>query len=69
MKLLELLVGRTMKVMTDMKVEIELEIHEVKENHHSRDLWPATENWTTYTVKFTNGASKNFNSLGEIDVI
>lgn len=77
MNVLELLKGKKMSVMTDMKVEVELTIKEVKENHHSRDLeeatpandwWPASESWTTYTVNFTNGASKTFSSLSEIKI-
>ena len=67
-----------MKVETDMKVSVELEIKEVVENHHSRDLepatqkndwWPASEDWKTYTVFFTNGAQKNFTSLDSIKVV
>jgi hypothetical protein len=78
MEPLDLLKGRKMSVETDMKVSIELTIEEVKENHHSRDLtesnaandwWPETKDWTTYTVKFTNGASKEFSSLSEIKIL
>lgn len=38
MDALELLKGRRMKVMTDMLVEVELTIKEVKSNFHSRPL-------------------------------
>lgn len=78
MDVLELLKGKKMSVMTDMKVEVELTIKEVKENHHSQEIgesnaandwWPETRNWTTYTVKFTNGASKSYDSLGEIKIM
>jgi len=78
MDVLELLVGKKMMVMTDMNVEVELEIQEVKQNNHSQDLepatrendwWPASRDWTTFTVKFTNGATKKFNSINEIKVI
>jgi len=78
MNLLDLLKGKKMSVMTDMKVAVELTIKEVKENHNSRDLeesnaandwWPAQETWTTYTVHFENGASKTFSSLSEIKII
>ena len=64
--------------MTDMKVEVELIIQEVKENNYSRDLEPATrENdwypasteWKDYTVFFTIGAQKTFSSLGDIKII
>ena len=77
MDVLELLKGKKMLVMTDMKVEVELIIKKVESEHHSRDLepstaandwWPASENWTTYTVYFTNGANKKFSSLSEIKI-
>ena len=78
MNLLDLLKGKKMSIMTDMKVAVELTIKEVKEQHHSEDIgesnaandwWPETRNWTTYTVYFENGASKKFNSLSEIKII
>lgn len=78
MNLLDLLVGKKMKIMTDMKVEVELEIKLVKQNNHSVDLeeatqanvwWPASRDWTTYTVTYTNGAIKKFDSLSEIKII
>lgn len=67
MTILDLLKGKKMIVETDVKTFSELEIKEVIENHHSEDLepstkendwWPKTKEWETYTVKFTNGASK-----------
>lgn len=78
MDVLELLKGKKMRVMTDMKVEVELEIQEVKQNNHSEDLepatrendfWPPSRNWTTFTVTFTNGAKKQFNNINEIKVL
>jgi len=78
MNVLELLKGKKMSIMTDMKVEVTLTISEVKENHHSRDIgesnaandwWPETHDWKTYTVKFTNGASKVFDSLDQIKIL
>ena len=78
MDVLELLKGKKMSVMTDMKVEVELIIKEVEEEHGSRDLeesnssndwWPAQETWVNYIVRFTNGAQKTFRSLSEIKVI
>ena len=78
MDVLELLVGKKMKVMTDLKIEVELEIKEVKPEHHSRqitpdtpenDWWGETQNWTTYLVKFTNGATKKFDSITDIKVL
>ena len=76
--ILDLLKGRKMMVMTDMKVEVELTIKEVKENNHSREIgesnaqndwYPEMSYWTTYTVTFENGATKNFDNLGQIKVI
>jgi hypothetical protein len=77
MNILDLLKGKFMMVETDMKVFVELEIKEVKEENHSEDLepatakndwWPPSRDWTTYTVFFTNGAKKKFSSLQEIKV-
>jgi len=76
--ILDLLVGKKMKVMTDMKVEVELEIASVKEDFHSEELepatsandwWPASRDWTTYLVKFTNGSTKSFSNISEIKII
>ena len=77
MDILDLLKGKKMKVMTDMKVEVELEIQEVIQNTHTRqitpdtpenDWWGETETSYSYTVKFTNGASKKFDSLKQIKI-
>jgi len=78
MKVLDLLVGRKMKIMTDVLVEVELEIASVEEQHHSQDLepstskndfWPASRDWTTYEVKFTNGSRKSFQNLSDIKIL
>ena len=77
MNVLDLLKGKKMMVMTDMKVEVELTIKDVKENNHSRqigesnasnDWWPDEERWSTWTVYFVNGAQKDYNSLGSIKI-
>lgn len=77
MDVLDLLKGKVLLVKTDMLVEVRLTIKEVIQNNHSEDLepstrendwWPQTRDWTTYTVKFTNGSKKEFSSLGEIKV-
>lgn len=78
MNLTELLKGKMVKVMTDARVEVQLEIESVTEEHHSRalepstrenDWWPRTEDWKTYDVKFTNGFVKSYRSLTEIDTV
>ncbi len=78
MNVLDLLKGRKMLVETDMKVKVELEIKEVIEDSHSRELgestrendwYPPMEYWKTYIVHFTNGAKKEFRSLDEIKVL
>ena len=75
---LDLLKGKKMSVMTDMKVAVELTIKEVKEERHSENLkpatkendwWPETRDWTTYMVVFENGATKRFDSISEIKII
>ncbi len=77
MNVLDLLKGKKMMVMTDMKVEVELTIKEVEQQNHSRDLeesnssndwWPAQDTWSTWIVKFTNGAQKTYSSLESIKI-
>ena len=72
----DLLKGKKVKVMTEVKVEVMLEIDSIERNLHSEDLepstpqndwWPATRDWYTYTVKFTNGAKKEYRSIEEIE--
>ena len=74
----DLLVGKKMIVKTDMKVDVELEIKEVKQNVHTRqitpdtrenDWWGETSTSYSYTVYFTNGSNKNFSSIDDIKVI
>jgi hypothetical protein len=78
MDLTELLKGRTVNYMTDAKVVVQLVIESVEEIKHSQELepstrendwWPATRDWTTLGVKFTNGHYKSYNSLQDIDVV
>jgi hypothetical protein len=78
MKVTDLLKGKSVKIMTDAKVEVILEIEEVKEERHSRNLepstrendwWPKTEDWTTINVTFVNGYKKIYRSFSEIDLI
>jgi hypothetical protein len=78
MNILDLMQGKKMKVMTDMKVEVELVIEKVEEKHHSQDLepatrendwWPPSEDWTTIEVEFTNGFRKSYRSLSEIELV
>jgi len=75
MDITELLKGRKVKVDTEVGVTVELEIKRVEKNHGSRDLepataandwWPASIEWTNYTVHFTNGRSKQYDSLESI---
>lgn len=78
MDLLDLLVGKKMKVMTDMKVEVELEIKKVECEKHSQDLepatrendwWPTSRDCTNYKVYFTNGSTKVFDSIKQIKIV
>lgn len=78
MKPLDLLIGREVIVPTDVKVNVKLTIKSVEPNHHSQDLepataandwWPASRDWTTYTVTFTNGATKEYSSLDSIEIV
>lgn len=72
----DLLKGKVVKVMTDAKVEVLLTIESVEEKKHSRELvpatrendwWPASQDWTTLLVKFTNGHIKEYRNLSEIE--
>jgi hypothetical protein len=74
---IDLLVGRKVKVNTDMKVVVTLEIQSIKPKQHSveitpstreNDWWGESQDWTTYIVKFTNGATKEYSSLESIEV-
>jgi len=78
MKLLDLLKGKRIRVMTDLKVPVDLEIKEVKEHYHSEDVgestpandwWPEQRTWTTLEVIFTNGAKKSYDSLNAIEIL
>jgi len=71
----DLVKGKKMMVETDMGVSVELEIKEIEPVNHSvnlepatpqNDWWPASRDWTTYKVHFTNGKSKEFSSLESI---
>ena len=78
MNALDLLKGRKMKVMTDAKVEVELEIEKVEPNQHERvitpdtrenDWWGESVYWNTYMVHFTNGFKKDYDSIKAIEII
>lgn len=77
MKILELLKGKKMSVKTDVGVNVELEIKSVEEKFNSinvepsdasNDWWPAQKTWTNYIINFTNGYSKTYSSLNEIEI-
>lgn len=78
MNITDLLKGKKVNYMTDAKVMVQLEIKQVDEKKHSRDLepatpandwWPRSETWTTIEVEFTTGFKKTYNSLSEIELI
>ena len=78
MTVYDLMVGKQVKVMTDMKVEVILEIKEIKELQHSRqitpdtpqnDWWGESVEWKTYLVKFTNGGQKEYQNIDEIKML
>jgi hypothetical protein len=75
--ILDLLAGKNMTVMTDVKVPVTLTIDSVHEIPHSRDLeastpqndwYPAQETWHTYKVVFTNGYAKEYSSISDIKI-
>jgi hypothetical protein len=78
MNVFELMKGRKVNVMTDARVVVQLEIDSVTVKHGSRDVgpstpendwWPPQETWVEYIVKFTNGYTKSYSSLGNIEII
>jgi hypothetical protein len=82
MELNDLLKGRFVNVMTDAKVFVQLEIEDFKENRTTRtvqitpdtkenDWWGESVTYTdvNYTVTFTNGFKKDYNSLKSIDLV
>jgi len=78
MNLIDVLKGKKISYMTDAKVLVELEIKDIKEEYHSRDVgpsnaqndwWPEQETWTTFEIEFTNGFKKSYNSLKDIELV
>tara|TARA_R110000868_G_scaffold12456_7_gene59552 strand:+ start:16271 stop:16510 length:240 start_codon:yes stop_codon:yes gene_type:complete len=76
MKLSQLLIGKKVKIMTDMKVEVELTIESVKDTSwqnqitpdtRENDWWGQSETIQRWTVTFTNGATKEYKSLDSIN--
>ena len=78
MNIYDLLKGRKIVVETDIGVEVTMEIESVKEQHHSRQITPDTQendwwgesvNWSTYNVKFTNGHTKSYKKLIDLKIL
>lgn len=78
MKLYDFLIGKKIKVTTDMKVEVELVIKSIEKIPHSREITPSTrendwygetQNWSTYRITFENGAKKEYDNLEQIDFL
>ena len=73
----DLLVGKTVRVMTDMKVEVELEIESVEQitknnvitpDTRENGFWGESYDSYTYEVTFTNGSTKTYSDIGQIKV-
>jgi hypothetical protein len=78
MNIKDLLIGKKVRIVTDMKTIAELEIAEIIDvPHHQQitpdtrenDWWGESKDWTTYLVKFTNGGQKAYESLQSIEII
>ncbi len=71
MKLTDLLIGKKVKIMTDMKVEVELTIKSVEDTSFTQELtrWGPIETVQNWTVTFTNGAKKQYGSLESIEIL
>ncbi len=82
MKLIDLLIGKKLKLTTDLNTEVILEIKSVRDTStsHTRVIVPGTRenDWygldeTTwdhsFEVEFTNGSKKSFKSLDNLPII
>lgn len=78
MNILDLLKGKEVIIKTDALVDVKLIIDNVEQLNRSVDLepatqandwWPASRDWVEYKVKFTNGYSKIYHSLNEMNII
>jgi hypothetical protein len=82
MKLTDLLKGKIVKIPTDAKVDVELEIEAVEEkvSHKTiqitpdtpeNDWWGETKSYrdVSYLVTFTNGHKKEYKSIESINII
>jgi hypothetical protein len=76
-KLLDLLKGKKISVITDMLVEVELTVESVTSRTEqvdlepsgpSNDWWPASEERTFYDFTFTNGAKKTYTNIDDIKI-
>jgi len=71
----QLLEGRDMIIKTDVgdvrvtiaKVEIKTGTIMIGKSTHKNDWWPESYNYDYYIFTFTNGASKEFNSLKKVN--
>lgn len=78
MNILEYLIGKRVKVKTDMGVDVELTIAKIEQDSTTRQITPDTkendwwgESVTThfYRVKFNTGAEKRYDFLEEINLV
>lgn len=78
MDLTNLFKGKKVTYLTDAKVEVLLQIDTVEEKVEekaiespspSNDWWPETKIVKFYEVCFTTGFKKNYNSIGEMNIV
>lgn len=78
MTLLDLLKNKKVRVMSDLKVPVELVIREVKANNRYIETGPsnAANDWypdgyyeISYSVIFTNGVVKSYSNLAELEIL
>lgn len=76
MNILDLAKGKCMLIMTDALVEVKLVVESIKHSKGSREIiapshendgWGVDETWDIYTVKFTNGFSKTYTNIKDIN--
>lgn len=82
MKIIDLLIGKKLKLTTDLKTEVILEVEKIEYNNDfiyydlasatkENDWWPPQERrgkeW--YDITFTNGAVKRFDNLDNLNIV
>jgi hypothetical protein len=78
MNIIDLLVGKKVRIMTDVQVPVELVIKSIQSNSRyvetgpsnaANDWYPDGYHQESYSVTFENGYTKRYDSLGSIELV